>query len=253
MTEPGVGAALDDARIARYARQLLVPGFGEAAQQRLGAVRVRAVGAGGFVAPALVYLVQAGVGRLWIDDPEPVSPQDVGSWLYPPSAAGRPRTEAAAAALAPLSRFAAIEPYPVGGVPGATLVAAPSPARRCTPRRRRGARGSRTSSSSPTADGGAVVSVPPGAPCYACARSTGAGRPALPGAAAVAALAAQELVQLIAAPATIAGRRFDVVRGIASMRPTARLAGCACGAPRPRAEPPSGAAGRRGIARSALR
>jgi adenylyltransferase/sulfurtransferase len=51
------GRQLDDARLARYARQLLVPGFGEEAQQRLAAARVRAFGAGAVSAAALVYLV----------------------------------------------------------------------------------------------------------------------------------------------------------------------------------------------------
>ena len=64
--------ALSDDRVARYARQLLVPGFGEEAQQRLLEARVRAVGAEAAAGPALAYLVQAGVGRLWIDDPEDV-------------------------------------------------------------------------------------------------------------------------------------------------------------------------------------
>lgn len=70
--------ALSDDRVARYARQLLVPGFGEEAQQRLLEARVRAVGAEAAAGPALAYLVQAGVGRLWIDDPEDVAPADVG-------------------------------------------------------------------------------------------------------------------------------------------------------------------------------
>jgi adenylyltransferase/sulfurtransferase len=87
----------------------------------------------------------------------------------------------------------------------------------------------------PDGDGGAVVTVPPGAPCYACARSAGAGRPSLPGAAALGSLAATELVLLIAAPGTITGRRFDVVRGVATARPTVRLPGCACAAPAPEA------------------
>jgi adenylyltransferase/sulfurtransferase len=227
----GSPAPLDDARVARWARQLLVPGFGEAAQQRLGAARVRAVGADAVAAPALVYLVQAGVGRLWIDDPEAVSPQDVGGWLYPPSAVGTPRASAAASALSRLSAFVEVEPYPTGGVPTATLVAAPSAAQalHCAEAARRA--GIPHVVLEADGDGGALVSVPPGAPCYSCARSTGAGRPAVPGAAALAALAAEELLLLVASPGATAGRRFDLVRGVATARPTARLAGCACGAP----------------------
>jgi adenylyltransferase/sulfurtransferase len=84
-------------------------------------------------------------------------------------------------------------------------------------------------------DGGALVTVPPGAPCYNCTRSTGAGRPALPGAAALATLAATELVLLVAAPGTVTGRRFDLVRGVATVRPTVRLPGCACAGAAPTA------------------
>lgn len=221
--------ALSEDRIARWARQLLVPSFGEAAQERLAAARVRAVGADGAASAGLVYLVQAGVGRLWIDDPEQVGPGDIEGWLHVPSAVGTPRVESAQGALQALSRFTAVAPYPRGGVPTAALVAAPSPAQ-CL----HAAEASRRAGVphvvvEPDADGGAVVTVPPGAPCYACARSTsGAGRPALPGIAALSSLAAAELVQMIAGPGSLPGRRMDLVRGVATLRPTARLPGCAC-------------------------
>lgn len=221
---------LDEERLARFARQLLVPGFGEAAQQRLAAACVRAVGAGAAASAALVYLVQAGLGRLWIDDVERVSPHDEAGWFHPPGALGRPRAEVALEALSALSRFVRVEAYPAGGVPTAALVAAASPVEAL-----HAAEASRRAGIPHVvleidADGGAIVSIPPGAPCYACSRSTGAvGRPALPGAAAVAALAAHELIQLVALPGTVAGRRLDVVRGLATLKPTVRLAGCACG------------------------
>lgn len=228
MTDPA-RPALDDARLARFARQLLVPGFGEAAQQRLAAARVRAVGADALAAPALVYLVQAGIGRIWIDDPEQVGPKDAGSWLYGPDAVGRPRAEAAAEALRALSRFAAVERYQDGGVPSATLVATPSVARALQTAEAARRAGAPHVVLEPDADGGTVISVPRGAPCYACARSTTSpGRPPLAGTAALAALAAQELVQMVALPDTLPGRRLDLVRGVASVKRTVRLAGCAC-------------------------
>ncbi len=227
----GAEAALDDARLARWARQLLVPGFGEAAQQRLAGARVRVVGADAVATGALVCLVQAGVGGVWIDDAEQVAPQDVGGWLYGPDAVGRPRAEAAAEALAALSRFTAVAPYPAGGVPTATLVAAPSVAQALHAAEAARRAGVPHAVLEPDADGGSVVSIPPNAPCYACARSTAsASRPPLPGAVALAALAAQELVQMIALPGTVPGRRLELARGVASLRATARLAGCACAA-----------------------
>jgi adenylyltransferase/sulfurtransferase len=225
-----VRPALDDARLARWARQLLVPGFGEVAQQRLAAATVRAVGADAVASTALLYLVQAGVGRLWIDDPEPVTPQDAAGWLNPAGAVGSPRAELAAGALRALSRFARVEPYPTGGIPTAALVAAPSVAQALHAAEAARRAGIPHVVLEPDADGGAVVTVPPGAPCYACARSTSAaGRPPLPGAAALAALAAGELVQLVALPGTAsAGRRLDLLRGVTTTRATTRLAGCAC-------------------------
>ncbi len=222
--------SLSDDQVARFARQLLVPGFGELAQERLAAARVRAVGADGVASSALVLLLQAGIGMLWLDDAEQVAPADVAGWLYGPASVGSPRVDAARAALAPLSRFTAVEPYPVGGVPTAAIVAAPSVAQALAAAEAARRAGIPHVVLEPDADGGAAVSIPPGAPCYACARSTtGAGRPPLPGAAALAALAAGDLVHMIAVPGSIAGRRLELVRGVATARPTARLAGCACG------------------------
>jgi adenylyltransferase/sulfurtransferase len=231
-----VRPALDDPRLARWARQLLVPGFGEAAQQRLAAACVRAVGAGAAASAALVYLVQAGVGRLWIDDAEAVAPQDAGGWLYPPGAVGRPRADAAVDALSALSRFTVVGRQPVGGVPTAALVAAPSVAQALHAAEAARRAGIPHVVLEPDADGGSVVSVPPGAACYACARATSsAGRPPLPAAAALAALAAQELVQLVALPEGAAGRKLELLRGVTTVRATTRLAGCACAAaPAPR-------------------
>jgi adenylyltransferase/sulfurtransferase len=221
---------LDDARLARWARQLLVPGFGEAAQQRLADACVRAVGAGGPVSAALVYLVQAGVGRLWIDDPEAVAPGDVGGWLHPPGAVGRLRVEVAEEALSALSRFTVVGRQPVGGVPTAAIIAPPSVAQALHAAEASRRAGIPHVVVEPDADGGTVISVPPGAPCYACARATsGVGRPALPAAAALAALAAQELVQLVALPGAVTGRKLELLRGVPTARPTVRLAGCACG------------------------
>jgi adenylyltransferase/sulfurtransferase len=225
---------LTDDRVARWSRQLIVPGFGEAAQERLLSARVRVVGVDAVASAALVALVQAGVGRVWLDDPESVGPADLAGWLFPPSAVGAPRTDAARAALAPLSAVISVDPYPTGGVPGAALVCAPSVAQALAAAEAARRAGIPHVVVEPDADGGAVISVPPGAPCYACARSaSGAGRPPQAGVAALAGLAALELVQMIATPAAIPGRRIDLVRGVATSRPTVRLAGCACAGAQP--------------------
>jgi molybdopterin/thiamine biosynthesis adenylyltransferase len=232
---------LTDEVIARYSRQLLVPGFGEAAQERLAAARVRVVGAGTVAGPALLALVQAGVGLVWIDEFESVGPADLGGWLYPPDAVGSPRVQAARLALEPFSRFARVEAYPLGGVPTGTLVAAGSLTQALAAAE--AARRARLPHVvlEPDGEGGAVVAIPPGAPCYACARSTsGSGRPPRPGAAALGALAAVELLELVANPDGKTGRRIELVRGVPSSRTTTRLAGCACGespVPAPNASP----------------
>lgn len=229
---------LSDDRVARYARQLLVPGFGEAAQERLLAARVRVVGAGASASAALVYLAQAGVGRLWIEDPEQVAPADAGGWLYGPDAVGTSRVDAARAALANVSRHTAAEPYPTGGVPSAALVAAPSTSQALAAAEAARRAGIPHVVLDADGEGGSVVTVPPGAPCYACAHATaGPGRPPLAGAAAASALAAAELVQLLAFPGAIPGRRIDLVRGVATVRATTRLPGCACATARTAATP----------------
>lgn len=221
---------LSDDRIARYARQLLVPGFDETAQERLLSARVRAVGLDAVASAGLVYLVQAGVGRLWLDDPGSVAPADLAGWLFPPASVGAPRVDAAAAALAPLSGFTRVERYPTGGVPSGTLVCVPSVGQALVAAEASRRAGIPHVMVETDADGGAVVTVPPGGPCYACARSTsGGGRPPQPATVALSALAAHELLQLIAVPGSLPGRRVELVRGVASARPTARLAGCACG------------------------
>nr|WP_308468940.1 ThiF family adenylyltransferase [Glaciibacter superstes] len=58
--------------MARFSRQLLLPGFGELAQRRLQAARVLVVGAGGLGSAAVPYLAGAGVGTIGIADPDVV-------------------------------------------------------------------------------------------------------------------------------------------------------------------------------------
>jgi adenylyltransferase/sulfurtransferase len=224
-------------RAERYGALIAVPGFGELAQERLQNARVRVVGADAVASPALVALAQAGVGRLWLDDPEDVNPSDRAGWLFPPSAVGSPRGEVAREALSALSDYIQVDAYPVGGVPSAALIIAPSLAQSLAAAEvaRRAAIPHVVVETD--GDGGALVTVPIGAPCYACGRSSaGVGRPPEPGIAALAALAALELIQLIATPGQVAGRRIDLVRGVPTARPTVRLAGCACNA----AVPPVG-------------
>ena len=56
----------------RYARQLVLRGFGPAAQERLANGRVLIVGAGGLGSPAASYLAAAGVGTISLVDTDVV-------------------------------------------------------------------------------------------------------------------------------------------------------------------------------------
>lgn len=57
----------------RYERQLQLPGFGKAGQEKLGKARVLVVGAGGLGVPVLQYLTAMGVGFLGVVDADVVS------------------------------------------------------------------------------------------------------------------------------------------------------------------------------------
>lgn len=52
----------------RYNRQIILNGFGEAAQLKLSGAKVLVIGAGGLGCPALQYLVAAGLGHIGIVD-----------------------------------------------------------------------------------------------------------------------------------------------------------------------------------------
>lgn len=70
LVEPG--APLDPERLARFSRQLSLPGFDEAAQRRLANARVLVIGAGGLGSATVPYLAAAGVGTIGIIDTDVV-------------------------------------------------------------------------------------------------------------------------------------------------------------------------------------
>lgn len=222
---------LDAERIARWSRQLVIPAIGPAGQERLGEASVRVVGASGAAAPGILYLVLAGVGTVWVDDPGSVELPDVGHWIYPPRSIGEPRARVACEELERRSRFVRVLPWEEGSTPTASLIQAASAATAVTGAERARKAGLPHVVAELDGEGGTVVTVPVGAPCYACGRSIAGGwRAPVAGAGALSILAAQELILLLADPAAAAGRRIDVTRGVPAVRATARLAGCACGA-----------------------
>lgn len=64
--------SLERDELERYARQIRLPSFGIAGQERLKRARVLIVGAGGLGSPAAMYLAAAGVGTIGIADGEQV-------------------------------------------------------------------------------------------------------------------------------------------------------------------------------------
>ncbi len=67
-----VGPPLEPQRLARYSRQLSLPGFDEDAQRRLAAARVLVIGAGGLGSATIPYLASAGIGTIGIVDTDVV-------------------------------------------------------------------------------------------------------------------------------------------------------------------------------------
>jgi adenylyltransferase/sulfurtransferase len=88
----------------RYARQLVLKGFGLAAQERLRDARVLIVGAGGLGSPAASYLAAAGVGALTLVDHDVVDRTNLHrQLLYTTPDIGRPKLDVARERLAALN------------------------------------------------------------------------------------------------------------------------------------------------------
>lgn len=96
----------------RYSRQLVLPGFGEAAQARLTAARVLVIGAGGLGSAVLPALAAAGVGTIGIIDDDRVELSNLHRQvIHRMDAVGTPKTASAAQALAALNPGAAVEAF----------------------------------------------------------------------------------------------------------------------------------------------
>lgn len=92
------------ADLMRYARQMMLRGFGEEGQRRLKGSRVAVAGIGGLGSPASLYLAAAGVGYLRIIDCDIVEitnlNRQVAHWS---TDLGRPKVESAAMKLTQLN------------------------------------------------------------------------------------------------------------------------------------------------------
>lgn len=88
----------------RYARHLLLPGFGHSGQQKLMAARILVVGAGGLGAPVLSYLAAAGVGHITVIDDDVVDSSNLQRQvIHTVDRIGQPKVDSARGAILGLS------------------------------------------------------------------------------------------------------------------------------------------------------
>lgn len=82
--------------MSRFERQIILPGFGIAGQQKLKNSKVLLIGAGGLGCPVLIYLTAAGVGKIGVMDGDEVSISNLNRQvLYGEKDLGKSKAEAA--------------------------------------------------------------------------------------------------------------------------------------------------------------
>lgn len=102
---------LDDDQLTRYARQVILPEFGEENQERLLASSVLVIGAGGLGAPLIQYLAAAGIGRLRIVDDDKVELTNLNRQVtHTTSRIGSAKANSAAAMVEALNPDCVVEP-----------------------------------------------------------------------------------------------------------------------------------------------
>jgi adenylyltransferase/sulfurtransferase len=106
--------ALSEREIERYSRQLVLPEWSGAVQERLRTASAVVVGAGGLGSPAATYLVAAGVGRVGVVDGDWVEISNLQRQFlhYTPDIEAQ-KAESAAQKLGVLNTEVTVEPYPV--------------------------------------------------------------------------------------------------------------------------------------------
>ncbi len=105
---------LSPEEMTRYDRQMMLPGFGVAGQERLKNSRVLIAGAGGLGSPLGFYLAAAGVGHIILADSDTVDLSNLNRQIlhWEPDL-GRPKVESAAEKLSRLNPGVEIIPCQV--------------------------------------------------------------------------------------------------------------------------------------------
>jgi molybdopterin/thiamine biosynthesis adenylyltransferase/rhodanese-related sulfurtransferase len=97
----------------RYIRQMILPGFGVQAQNKLRDAKVLIIGMGGLGCPALQYLVGAGIGHIGIMDADVVSMSNLHrQLLFSATEIGMKKVDVAAAKMKWLDPETQIAVYP---------------------------------------------------------------------------------------------------------------------------------------------
>jgi molybdopterin/thiamine biosynthesis adenylyltransferase len=104
---------LSDSELIRYSRQLVMPEWSGAAQERLRSASAMVVGAGALGCPAATYLAAAGVGRIGVIDDDEVAMSNLHRQpLHLTPDIGARKAENAAVKLGFLNPEAVVEPFP---------------------------------------------------------------------------------------------------------------------------------------------
>ncbi len=96
----------------RYARQISLPGMGEAGQARLHTAKVLVIGAGGLGSPLLTYLAAAGVGTIGVVDDDRVALSNLHRQiLFETADIGQPKASVAKDALFDVNPHVTVNPH----------------------------------------------------------------------------------------------------------------------------------------------
>jgi len=108
--------------LARYSRQLSLPGVGLEGQEKLRQARVLLIGLGGLGSPAALYLAAAGVGTLGLAEPDHIEPHNLHRQiLHDTVGIGSPKLASASARLTNLNPGVTLREHPDGLTPANAL------------------------------------------------------------------------------------------------------------------------------------